>query len=917
MSIAGPAVINGEEQTNATALMQRDALLRTKLFVPPARSNAVSRPRLIELIQGGLDKTLILVSAPAGYGKTTLVSGWLHETGLSSAWFSLDEGDNDPVRFLQYLLAALQGVFPALQFDVLSILQGTQPTAYDGLANILINEIAGHETPFVLVLDDFQVLQSQAIMQMLTYLLEHMPPQMHLALLTRSDPPLPLARLRACNQLLDIRANQLRFTQEEVAIFLNDVMQLELSADDIMRMEKRAEGWIAGLQLAALSIQSCNDVHGFVSAFAGSQAYIMDYLAEEVLRLQPEGVRVFLLKTSILGRLCGPLCNAVLGMGETEDIDGQMMLETLEKKNLFLVPLDDKRHWYRYHQLFADVLNRRLESQFPDQLRDLHLRAAQWLAQNGSSDEAIQHTLMAGDRDLAAQLVDQYGCLLLMRGEVVNLLGWIEAVEAHARIYPWVAIQKGWALALAGRLDRVEGALQTAERLITAREYDEGSATMCGAIAAARAFCANMNGEAKLAADFARQALGFLPVSDDFSCSLRSAAISILGDASWMSGDLGEARDAYQEAVRISRAAGNIDMILITTSNHADIMMELGLLQQSAGAYSEALKLATLPDGQVSPLVERIYAGLSLANYEWNRLESAEEHAQQCIEHSLRWGGNAYQAIGFVILAKLAHIQPDPKKALEMIRAAEHSVRKYPLSPWRSTWFESTLARLWVAQGNLEKAAELIRTNGITTDRISNPGEISTQQEPVVLAQMHLLLAQGDHDALLALSSRLLEVSETTKRVGRVIEVLILRALAFQGKKDIERSLADLERALALAQPEGYVRVFLDEGEPMVRLLYQAKTHRMGGGYAAELVAQARRPEPEMPATQLLIEPLTLRELEVLRLIAAGFANQEIAAKLVISIPTVKRHISNIYTKLGAKNRTQAVSLARELSLLE
>ncbi len=371
---SGPALL--ERESDPLLPEQSEPLLRTKLFIPPARSNQVTRPRLLELLNGGLDRDLILVSAPAGYGKTTLLSSWLHATGISSAWLSLDKYDNDPLHFLQYFLSALHQIVPTVGIDLLNMLQGIRPPPYEALLSLVINEIDQQGAPCVLVLDDFHIVESQTVLEMLVFLLDHMPQPMHLALLTRTDPLLPLSRLRVRDQLLDIRLDQLRFNPDEIAVFLNGVMGLQLAALDIAALEQRTEGWIAGLQLAALSLQSCKDLHGFVSAFTGSHYYIMDYLAEEVLRLQPPAVSTFLLQTSILDRLCAPLCSAVVDENAGEPLDSQARLESLEQMNLFLIPLDGERRWYRYHHLFADVLNRRLERQYPHDLPDLHRRAS-------------------------------------------------------------------------------------------------------------------------------------------------------------------------------------------------------------------------------------------------------------------------------------------------------------------------------------------------------------------------------------------------------------------------------------------------------------------------------------------------------------------------------------------------------------
>jgi LuxR family transcriptional regulator, maltose regulon positive regulatory protein len=917
MSKASSDSTPAEQETSVQSLEQRESLLRTKLFIPPNRSSQVPRSHLLEQLNRGLDKALTLVSAPAGYGKTSLVSSWLRGLPTASVWLSLDEGDNDPARFLQYFVTAIQQIVSTPGQDLLGLLQTAGSASPGSSLNILINVIAEHAAPFVLVLDDFHLIDTQPILEMLTFLLEHIPPQMHLVLLSRTDPPLPLARWRARFQLVDIRADQLRFTPAEIAIFLNEVMGLKLSAEEVAALEARTEGWIAGLQLAALSMQGCKDIHSFVSAFSGSHYYVMDYLAEEVLQHQPENVRAFLLQTSILGRMCGPLCNAVVEADVLKPADGQILLETLEQRNVFVIPLDNERHWFRYHHLFVEVLNRRLEHHWPQLLPELHRRASHWYEQNGLISEAIHHARLAGDPERAAQLVDQHGRLLLMRGEVVNLLSWIEAVEPHSQTLPWIAIQKVWALCLTGQRDRLDGSFQTAERLVSSLELTDEARTMSGAITAARASWANRQGETRLAAGFARQALEGLPDSNDFySCSLRSAATAILGDASWMEGNLAEAERAYTQALLISQAAGYSHMGIITTSNLANVLMEQGQLHLAARRYSETVQMAALPDGGISPLAEEACAGLGQVSYEWNHLEAAAEYIHRCLECTRRWGTMDFQSIGYVLLARLEHVQGQPEKAREAMRTAEQLLSEYPHSLWRTIWLKSALARLWIAQEDFAGASLLIQKCGLSLDGLPQASEISYPQEPAYLAWLHLRLAQGDYEAVLALAVRWLQKIDAPRRVGRAIEILVLQALAHQGKKDMDQALAVLGKAFALARPEGYVRTFLDEGEPMAKLLYQAKTHGMETGYASELLAAlGQASDSVLPPAQLLIEPLTPRELELLKLIEAGYTNQEIAAKLVISMPTVKRHISNIYTKLGANSRTQAVARGKELNL--
>jgi LuxR family maltose regulon positive regulatory protein len=886
-------------------------LLRTKLYIPPIRSDQIIRSRLLDRIHDGLDRSLILVSAPAGYGKTTLISGWIQETKIPSAWLSLDERDNDPVRFLQYLLAALRPLAPTIETDILGMLQGLPATQYEDVIHLLASEFTACPNPFVLVLDDFHVIHSEAVLKIISTLLERMPPPMRLAILSRTDPPLPLSRMRVRNQLLDIRVEQLRFTQSEIAAFLNEAAGMTLAAADLSAMEVRTEGWIAGLQLAALSMKGCQDIHGFVSAFTGSHHYVMDYLVEEVLKLQPDPVAAFLLQTSILDRLCGPLCESVAGGSAAEAVAGQAMLETLQEMNLFVIPLDDERRWFRYHHLFADVLKKRLEKQFPHLRPTLHRRASEWYERNGFIAESIQQAVAAGDPDRAADLIEQNGCVLLIRGEVSTLLQWTDAIEFPSESRPWLAIQKAWALALTGDLDRVEPTLEAPERLLSPLEPTAEVQTMRGTIAAARAHCANSLADTRSAEDYAHLALEQLPDCSSISRSVRSVATSILGDASWINGNLEEAIRAYTEAGRIGREAGNPYMTVIAESNLADVLMEQGRLRLAADRYAHALQMAIRPDGQKSPLAEKILAGLGRLAYEENRLSDAEQYLHQCIELCRQWNENEVQAGAFAMLARLEQARGRREEAQEAARNAEQSAGKGPISSRRSVQINSDMAYFLRSCGNPERIPDLIGKSGLSID-----DEIQYRQLPEYVVLTQVLLDQGNYQAAISLSERLLRQAEAAGRVGLVIETLILRALSSQGKKENDQALASLERALVIAQPEGYVRSFLDEGEAMTRLLCQFRSRRPGNGYAAELLAAIGAiPAMTQPSMQILKEPLTAREVEVLKLIEAGCSNEKIARQLVISLPTVKRHISNIYMKLEVKSRTQAIAIGKELKV--
>lgn len=892
-------------------------VLTTKLYAPTARAGLVPRPRLTARLADGLQRPLTLICAPAGFGKTTLVSEWRDNVAgdYPLAWLSLDDEDNDLTRFLSCLVAALAQLKPEIADVASAALQTPPPPSPNALLTTLINSLNTLPAPSVLILDDYHVITAEPVHEAVAFLLEHRPAPLSLVVLTRVDPPLPLSRLRARDQLTEIRAADLRFTADEVAAFLNQVMGLDLSAEAIAALETRTEGWIAGLQLAALSMQAqdAQSRADFITAFGGSHHYILDYLTEEVLNAQPEPVRSFLLQTSILNRLSGPLCEAVVA-GETPcPVDGQAMLDALEQRNLFIAPLDAERRWYRYHHLFSDVLNRRLEHLSPDRLPDLHRRASRWFEQNGFIPDAIHHALAGGDPQRAIGLIEQHGCLLLIRGEVTTLLKWIEAVEAHAPPRPWFFIFKAWACALTGEVERVEGLLQAAEELMAAREPALEIRVMQGTIAAAQAHRANLLGETRQAADFARQALACLPDTDLVARCLRTVATSLLGDTSALSGDLESARHAYLEAMRIGQAAGDVHLTIVLNSNLANILMEQGRLRQAARIYEETLKQATRPDGHPSVIAGRACIELSQVYYEWNQLKAATEHAQRGLALCRQWGNMDLQAVGHATLARVEQAAGHPDGARAAMYAAAQLLKDYDLAPTYAIAVKTTLARLRLAQGDIEHALQLINANAI-----SSADEIPYLREPEHFVLVRLLLAQRQWEAALALSQRLCQRAEAEGRSRHVIEALVLQALAWQGARQTDNALASLQRALALAQPEGYVRVFLDEGDVAVRLLHQAKAHRITSQHLETLLAMTGEVTAQTsPAAHRLVEPLSAREREVLQLIAAGCYNADIARRLVIAVPTVKRHISNLYSKLGVSSRTQAIALARGLRLLE
>lgn len=886
-------------------------LLTTKFHIPLVRPNHISRQRLTDLLNQGLEKSLILVSAPAGYGKTTLVSQWLKKAKIASSWLSLDSGDNDPIRFLQYLLKALVPIAPAIEGELSGMLNGIQPSQVENVVNLMVNELAAHSTPFVFVLDDFHIITSEAVLDILAYLLDHLPPQMHLVILTRSDPPLPLSRMRVRGQLLDIRVNELRFTQQEITDFLTGMMKLPLTAGDLSAMEERTEGWIASLQLAALSMQGREDIHNFVVAFTGSHHYVMDYLADEVLKFQSAKVNSFLLETSILDRMCAGLCDALVDADHKENDGSQAMLETLEELNLFVIPLDDEQKWYRYHHLFADVLKKRLQKQFPAILPELHLQASRWYERNGLISESIQYAISAGDSDRAAQLIEDNGCLLLMSGEVATLLGWTDAIEFQLETHPWLAIQKAWALGIVGELDRVEPTLQEPERLLSPLESTDEVRTMQGTIAAARAHCANSQGDTVLAVKYAKQALELLPKCSSISRSIRSVATSLLGDASWINGDLQQAISAYTEAAKIARGADNLHMAIISDTNIAEILLEMGQLHASEISFQRSLQLAIRPDGERSPLAAKLFMDLSRIAYEQNRLADANQFLHLCIGLCQKWGDIKLEVVANTLQARLENALGNRQQAQESIREAQNLTGDTHLSPHRSRQVKNELVRAWLVLGEHDKANQLIKE-----ENLSDKEKIPYQMLPEYMAFLRLLSSVSDRKAAKKLSNRLLQIAETSGRLDLQIEIFILQAMILQEEKDTEAAVATLDKALSLAKPEGYARVFLDEGEPMTRLLCQVQSRHGQHGYASDLLAKIEKtPGMSQPSMQLLAEPLTAREIEVFKLIETGCSNQDISNRLFISITTVKRHISNIYTKLGVNSRTQAIAIGKELKI--
>ncbi|MFN2131169.1 MAG: LuxR C-terminal-related transcriptional regulator [Anaerolineae bacterium] len=911
--------------TPVSATAQDVPLLKTKLYIPPARADLVERPRLLERLNAGLDGKLTLISAPAGFGKTTLVTQWLGAARRPCAWLSLDEGDNDPARFLAYLVAALRTMDGRAELGnvgegALGALQSPQPPPVEAVLTVLINEMAAISTDIVLVLDDYHLVQAQPVHDAVTFLLDHMPPSMHLVLTTRADPPLPIARLRARGQLVELRQADLRFTPGEAAGFLNQAMDLRISAEDIAALESRTEGWIVGLQLAALSLQGRADAHAFIAAFSGGHQYVLEYLIEEVVRRQPEPVQRFLAQTSILDRLCAPLCDALADEG-----DAEATLEHLRRHNLFVVPLDSECRWYRYHHLFADLLGNLLRKEWsPQQIRNLHLRACEWYDRNGWTDEAVSHALAARDYQRAAKLVERHSLAMVTRGELTTLLRWIHALPeevAHSR--PWLCVHQAWPLTFAGQPDAVQPLLLQVERQVSPAAPTPEDREILGHVAAMRAMLAVIRGDIPQAVEQAHRADDLLPAD---SPGPRSIVPFALASAYQAEGDLVRASQALSDELRIGQAAGNLWTIVRSLCDLADLHIIQGRLREATDLCQRALQQAEERGAQQFGTVGYVLVKLGELAYERGELAVASNHVLKGVDLMQNWRQPFEMVSGYTMLATILQALDDAAAATEALQNAVWIQSQHPGYYKPSHLVKLCRVRLCLAQRRPEEAArQAVEANLGETGAL-----LFREREQIALSQV--LVAQARYDEALHLLSRLAEGATAGKRFGRLIEILVLQAAALQLYGDTSRALGVLERALAIGEREGYVRVFVEQGAPMATLLQQAAARGLSPDYARKLLATLWTAEagrtsaptslaaaPPVPASlraDSLIEPLTARELEVLQLLGEGRSNQDICSALVITLNTVKKHTSNIYSKLSVHSRTQAVVRAQELGLL-
>ena len=915
---------------------QVNQLLATKLYPPPLRSELVSRHRLIEKLNQGLYRKLTLISAPAGFGKTTLIGEWLgaiqkefkneNQPIYKTAWFSMDKDDNEETRFLNYFVTAIKRIDDpenVIGERAFRILQSTQLPQTNAVLTSLINEIAQIQHKIILIFDDYHMIDSQMIHDGVVFFIENMPPQIHLVISTREDPPLPIPRLRARDQLTELRAADLRFSLSESGEFLTRVMGLSLSEKDNAALENRTEGWIAGLQLAAISLQGHPDISRLIQSFTGSNRFVLDYLVDEVLNQQPERIQSFLLKTSILDRLCGSLCNELTGQNHSQGI-----LEMLERANLFIIPLDGERQWYRYHHLFADLLRQRLRQTSPGQEPILNNRASAWYEQNNFLNEAIEHSLQAGEHKHSAAMIAGIADDLWKRGEHLKLRGWLEKLtEDWVCIQPKLCIYHAWFLFSTGLQEEADRYLQAAEQsLIEATQESEISSThpeitpdldrnlLEGRLNAIRALAKTWGEDFSTMIRYASSALSLLPIRDPW----RSMAELVLGDAYYYKGEMQASYQTRLKTAAACQAEDDLFFYMIANLKVATSLREMGKLEQAISICKDQLEFA-----RENGLTNTIFAGwamglLGIILADRNDLEQALKLTTRYVEIAK---GNDLGFVGssYMWLMKTQFYRGELDAAESTLNELAEIGQKHYLPHHISGPLKAWQARLALAQNRLEIYSQVVASSDLEEN-----GVIPLIYDEVVLVHTRFLLLQGNYADASRILEPLIEATQNGGSTARLIELLVLQALANQGQGELELAIHHIEHALSLAEPGGFVRFFIDEGPPMARLLIEALSRGIAKNYVQSLLAAFPDIEAEQPKTgesppgdEVWIEALSTRETDILKLIAEGLTNQEIASRLYLSLNTVKVHTRNIYGKLGVNSRTQAAAKARTFGILQ
>jgi LuxR family transcriptional regulator, maltose regulon positive regulatory protein len=895
----------------------RTSLLAAKVHAPASRTQFLARPHLVAQLHAGLAGTLTLISAPAGFGKTTLLTQWIAETRLPVAWLALDPEDNQPARFLTYLIAAIQTLHPQIGATALALLQTPQPAVPEAILTLLSNDVMREASgDFAVVLDDYHLIEAPPIHRTLTLLLEHLPPSMHIVIVTRADPPLPLARLRARGQLCEVRASDLRFATAEAGTFLQQTVGRDLEPATIAAIHNRTEGWVTGLQLAALVLRGSANVAAFLTAFTGSHRFVLAYLSEEVLALQPAPVLAFLLQTAILNRLNPSLCDAVTGQAGS-----QAMLETLDQANLFLIGLDQEHHWYRYHHLFADVLRNRLRLTHPAVLPELHQRASHWYEQHSMLAEAVQHALAAPDVARAVRLIEQDGWSLVRQGNIQTLLSWLTNVpDAVVRARPLLCAYHAIVLLASNQMTAAEARLLDADQALQSASAAVVSDLTPGWVALAHSGICSYTGDLVGSIAFAQQALDLLPAT---AAHVRASATMNTTLTYLLHGDVTPAMERrLRAAITPARASGNPFVFLRSISNLARLQALQGQLHQAATTYAQAVQIAPEQAGlRVRISGAAYYCGFGDLMREWNDLEAADyllTEGRKIIGETLLIDADVV-ILGYTALARLQQARGDAAQALATVDAGVRLAEQRHFPAILSEQLRAIGAQVELASGNLAAARRWADSIAACMSETAD-----YRYEPVALARARVRIAEQRSDptrsvlsAIFELFDQLLVDAEAKARSRSVVEILTLRALALDAQGDRSSARAALERALQLGQAAGYVRLFLDEGSALIGLLRDAHAHSSAQSYVATLLSATGQLQSAIPGQHPggLAEPLTERERDVLRLLVAGQSNAAIARALVITVGTVKSHVNHIYGKLGVTSRSQAIARAHALQI--
>jgi LuxR family maltose regulon positive regulatory protein len=910
-------------------------LLRTKVNIPRVHPEVIARPRLAAKLDEGFGCKLILISAPAGFGKTTLISDWIDTRKVPAAWISLDERENDPVRFWSYFILALQRLRGEIGETALTMLQLTEPPPIETILTELLNELVTWEDDFVLVLDDFHTIESQQVHHALAFLVENLPRKMHLVISTRADPPLHLPQLRVKRQLVEIRLENLRFTAQEATEFLNQVMELNLTVSDIAALDKLTEGWIAGLQLAALSLRGAEELTALIQSFSGKHRYVFDYLAQEVLERQDENLRRFLLETSILDQMNESLCDGVTGHAGS-----QSLLEKIEAANLFIVPLDQQRHWYRYHRLFADFLQARLQQDYPeDEVAKLHQRASAWYDQHGLATEAVSHALAAKDYTQAANLINGTALDMFRRSELVTLTRWLDALpDGQFRDHPRLNMVAAWAYLATGQGDQAKAHLGNLETAlgVNADGSPESLALPAdvrgtlGEISIIRASMAFSQMDIQQVIRLSQQANNYL--DENVAAGLFNTRLALRGVAAFnlaltfeFMGEVGEASQAHKETIGLCREDQNLHILPMAMSHLAQLQMIQGRLTQAEQTYREALRTVEQIK-RPSPLTGMAYTGLGNLLCERNDLIRARSYLEEGIKYGRQWNQWEILISGYTGMARWNTAQGDLNGAWREIQELVNLSKRSQVQ-WATPAIDAYRAMIAIRRGDPQTASEWVKGMAWATQ-----DEVPYVREAEAIILGRVLLGQGKVEEADHLTNRLLVSAEAGGRWGRVIEILVLRAMLMLAENRQDQALSLLERALSKAEPEGYVRIFLDDGAPMAKMLREAIDHQICPEYAhrlldayelsSEKLEMESGDQPAFSVDQIrreneralpLDDLLTDRERDVLRLIAEGLTNQEIADRLVISLNTVKTHVKSIYHKLDVRNRAEAATKAQIL----